>query len=108
MVHGYRSEPIGEYENILSNLGGILPEVEDRFHTAQVRMLLTVEAKEQEDLDKLLTPEINWGLDYLRRQELVDIIGGPGIGKRANYNHEWIKKDYSQIKMEEIIKDLEY
>jgi len=48
---GYKTEPVGEYEHILSNLQEVLSEAEERFDTASIRMGLTAKANREEDVE---------------------------------------------------------
>jgi len=103
MPSGYRTDPLDEYEHILYSLKEVLPEAEENFNTAELRMMLTAKANKQEDLDKLLTEQVNWGLDYLRRQDVVESVGFQEIGARAEHNLDWSKNDYTDERLEEVL-----
>lgn len=104
---GYKREPVDEYEHILTNLQTVLSEVDDCFSTAELRMAITAKANNDGDAEKMVSEQINWGLDYLRRQELVDGIDTWEIGPSPSYNHEWLKNGYTDEKLEQVIDELE-
>lgn len=107
MVTGYKTEPVEEYEYILSNLKPALSESEEQFKTATLRMEIAARANTEGDVEKLLSEEINWGLDYLKRKDLIQEMKPWKIGKNPSYNYEWLKNGYTEEELDEVIDELE-
>ena len=109
MMARYKEEPGDEeYRHILSNLGPVLSEVEDDFTTAEIRMLLTARSNNGERVESLVDSQINWGLDYLRREGLVESPKLGGLDSLTKYNHDWTKTErYSYEGLERVKDELE-
>lgn len=107
-MQGYRNEPKEEYGEILSSLQTPLSEAEEEFTTANIRMRLVVESKEYEDIEGLSTEEINWGLDYLDREGLLEPENNVDTSVLVKQSRTWHKENYSDERLEEVIEELEY